>query len=337
LQADIVVGMTRDDRHGPVKVRFWGTRGSIPTSITARDIRSRLVTALTGAVGRGLDTSEKIDRYVDKELPFEVAGTFGGHSPCVELDFGGQSPVILDMGSGARPLAQSLLQRHGASAPSPYLVFMSHVHWDHIIGFPFFLPAYLPGNRIVIHGCHPGLEGAFRRQQAEPSFPVDFSRLAASIEFRQLECDTSHEIADFRVTPKLQRHPGHSYGYRFEICGKSVVYSTDSEHKLESSEELDGFVDFFRDADLVIFDAMYSFAEALSLKADWGHSSNIVGVELCQAARAKRLCLFHHEPAYGDARLAAMLAETRRLEEVTRTDHRVEILSAYDGLEIELP
>ncbi|HSC97943.1 MAG TPA: MBL fold metallo-hydrolase, partial [Casimicrobiaceae bacterium] len=95
-------------------------------------------------------------------------------------------------------------------------------------------------------------------------------------------------------------------------------------------------VNFFRDADLVVFDAMYSLADAISIKADWGHSSNIVGVELCQLAQARHLCLFHHEPALDDAALVKMLEETRRYEEITRTGSPVHVSAAYDGLELTL-
>ena len=112
--------------------------------------------------------------------------------------------------------------------------------------------------------------------------------------------------------------------------GKVVVYSTDGEPKLESAEATEAMVDFYWNADLVIFDAMYSLADMITVKEDWGHSSNIVGVELCQLARARRLCLYHHEPVFDDERLATLLAETQRLEEITRAraGHRVEVMSA---------
>jgi ribonuclease BN (tRNA processing enzyme) len=147
-------------------------------------------------------------------------------------------------------------------------------------------------------------------------------------------------VSGVRVTPKLQRHSGDSYGFRFEAGGRSVVYSTDSEHKLEDPAETAAFVRFFRDADLVIFDAMYSLAEAVSVKADWGHSSNIIGVELCQMAEAKQLMLFHHEPANGDATIEGILKDARRLEELTRgaqaRPRELKISAAYDGLELDL-
>ena len=153
----------------------------------------------------------------------------------------------------------------------------------------------------------------------------------------RLEVGKPYDLAGYRVTAKKQRHGGDSYAYRFERDGRSVVYSTDSEHKLEVAEEAQAFVDFFRDADLVIFDAMYSLADVMTVKADWGHSSNVVGVELCQLANVGQLALFHHEPIFGDERIAEIEAETQRLEEITRGERRpLQITSAWDGLEIEL-
>ena len=315
-----------------MKIRFWGTRGSLPISLTAPDIRAKLIAALSGAVGRNLDTPEKIARYVDNELGFDVRGTFGGHSSCVELITGTEN-VIFDMGSGARALGQSFLQRFG-NKPQTYHVFMSHVHWDHIMGFPFFAPVYIPGNRIVIYGCHAGMEEAFRRQHAAPCFPVDFSQLSAQIQFVRLEPGKRARHAGLDITPKLQLHSGDSYGYRFEHGGRSIVYSTDSEHKTDDAGATRDVVEFFRNADLVIFDAMYSLADTVSVKEDWGHSSNVVGVELCQIARVKHLCLYHHEPVHDDLKIASVQQETLRLEEITRGDHTLRISSAYDGLEI---
>ena len=317
-----------------LKVRFWGTRGSIPVALTAAQMRAKLAAVLRGARDVQLADDAAVDAYLDS-LPFEAAGTYGGHSACVEIDTGGAEYVLCDLGSGVRPFGQAALARHGA-APQTYHVFMSHLHWDHIMGLPFFSQAYIPGNRIIIYGCHAQLREAFVRQQAEPSFPVDFAVIAAQIEFVQLTPGVTREVAGLRVTAKEQLHAGDSYGYRFEQGDQAVVYSTDSEHKLEDEALTQGFVDFFRNADLVVFDAMYSLADAISVKADWGHSSNIVGVELCQLAGVKHLCMFHHEPAFGDADIARVLADTRRFEEITRTGAPLQVTAAYDGLVVTL-
>lgn len=318
-----------------MQIRFWGTRGSLPAPLTASAIKDKLTAALTAAQNIRLETPAAIDAFI-AQLPFSVSGTFGGDSSCVEIIDGEKNHVLCDLGSGARRYGAEMLSRYGAKQPQTYHVFMSHLHWDHIMGFPFFTPAFIPGNRILIHGCHTGIEAAFRRQHGAPSFPVDFNQLAASIEFVQLQPGVTADIAGYKVTPLLQRHAGDSYGYRFEKKGKCVVYSTDSEHRTEQSEETETFAAFFRNADVVVFDAMYSLADAVSVKEDWGHSSNIIGVELCQLAGAKRLCLFHHEPVFGDAQLEDILRQTRRLEEITRDGAPLEIISAYDGLVVDL-
>ncbi|MBK6805467.1 MAG: MBL fold metallo-hydrolase [Betaproteobacteria bacterium] len=316
------------------RVRFWGTRGSIPVALTADGVRHKIVAALRGASGRTFANDAEAGAYVDS-LAFADRATFGGHSPCVEIETGGPDFVICDLGSGVRPFGQAALARDGGG-PRTYHVFLSHVHWDHIMGLPFFTPAYIPGNRVVVYGGHAHLEAALRRQQEQPSFPVDFSTFRADISFVRLEPGIVHEVAGMRVKLKLQRHAGDSYGFRFESGGKSVVYSTDSEHDLGNRRETDAFVDFFRGADVVIFDAMYSLADAISVKADWGHSSNIAGVELCHAAGVKHLCMFHHEPAFDDASIARVLADTRRYEEICRTGAPMTVTAAYDGMEIDL-
>jgi phosphoribosyl 1,2-cyclic phosphodiesterase len=317
-------------------VRFWGTRGSLPVALTASAVRAKVTAALRAAEGRRFASNDELESYVDG-LGMSVAGTYGGHSPCVEIETGGSEYVLCDLGSGVRPFGQKAIARHGAGSPQTYHVFMSHVHWDHIMGFPLFTPAYIPGNRIRIYGGHDVLEEALRRQHGAPSFPVDFNALPARIEFIRLDPSRQYDVAGLNVALMLQRHGGDSYGYRFSSAGKTVIYSTDSEHALNDPGDTKSFVEFFRDADVVIFDAMYSLADAISVKADWGHSSNIVGVELCQMAGARHLCLFHHEPVHSDEAIERMLAETRRFEEITRGENPLlNVTAAYDGMEIRL-
>jgi phosphoribosyl 1,2-cyclic phosphodiesterase len=318
-----------------MRIRFWGTRGSMPVALTWLDLRDRLAQAVLKAQGRPLESFDQALSFVDQELDFPVSHTFGGHSSCVEFEIGSDQYFVCDMGSGARPFGAHVLARQ-SGRPAVINIFMSHMHWDHIMGFPFFGPAYVPGMQLRIFGCHPDLEHALRRQQDPPSFPVPFSQLAAAIEFVLLKPGETREVSGVKVTPAPQFHSGESYGFRFERDGRSFVYSTDSEHKLDDNRETQRIVAFFRAADLVIFDAMYSLADAVSVKADWGHSSNVVGVELCQMAGAKKLALFHHEPANDDAAIHRILKDARRLEELTRHGHELQVIAAYDGLELDL-
>jgi len=317
-------------------VTFWGTRGSLPTPLNGRAVRRKIVNALVKGAGRGLDTVEKAEAFCANELSFAEGGAYGGNTSCVQVDLGGPEYFLCDLGSGAREFALSMMAKHGPGKPQTYHVLLSHVHWDHIMGFPFFIPAFIPGNKIKLYSCHPKLEQAIRAQNHEPCFPVEFSFLASSIEFIPLEPGKPYEICGATVTGRLQLHGNDSYGYRIEQAGKTFVYSTDAEHKPEDVDEMEGSAEFFRGADLVVFDAMYSLADSVSIKEDWGHSSNMLGVDLCQMAGAKRLALFHHEPVYDDARLDSILEETIRYDEITRSGPAMTIYAAYDGLTIEL-
>jgi ribonuclease BN (tRNA processing enzyme) len=154
-----------------------------------------------------------------------------------------------------------------------------------------------------------------------------------------------------KVTCIRQTHPGDSYGYRFEKNGKAVVYSTDSEYRNAVIDDGHPMLGFFKDADLLVFDAQYELLDAVGVKSDWGHSSNVIGVELALRARAKRLCLFHNDPTFDDARLDDILADTRAYQEIAggsssnsgaaaagvgEGEGGMLIDIAYDGLEIEL-
>ena len=320
-----------------MRVKFWGTRGSLPAPLNAYDVRNKLRDALKRARDLDLASEPMIDAFVDNVLGFAISGTFGGNTSCVEIDAGGDEFVLCDLGTGAREFGHMFMTQAPRDKKKVFNVFMSHLHWDHIMGFPFFTPAYVPGHTIRIHGGHREIEAAFRAQQRAPHFPVDFSKLGARIEFVTLEPEQTHQIAGLSVRMIRQDHGGDSYSYRFESGGKAVVYSTDAEHKPERQDEAEQFVAFIRNADLVIFDAMYSLADMVSMKEDWGHSSNIVGVELCHRAGVKHYCMFHHEPIYDDAMLETILQETRRFEEINDERARPEpmiVTSAYDGLEI---
>jgi phosphoribosyl 1,2-cyclic phosphodiesterase len=205
------------------------------------------------------------------------------------------------------------------------------------MGLPLFGPAYVRGNRICINGCHAELEAAFRRQHGAPSLPAEFDAVGASLVFVTRQPGQTYDIGGMQVTPIRQLHAGGSCGCRFGHAERSVVYSPDAEHKVDDPAATERFVGFFRDADVVVVDAMYSLADAVSSNGDWGHSSNVVGVELCQMAGARQPVLLHHEPVFDDGRIASIEAATRRFEEITREGHAPPaILSADARIVIDL-
>ncbi len=317
-------------------VRFWGTRGSLPTPLDAVAVRKKIVAAVLKASGRNFQTEKDAARFVDEDFTFAERATYGGESSCVEIEAGNDEFMVCDMGSGLRRFGLDSFRRTGAGKPKIFNFFMSHLHWDHIMGFPFFGPAFDPGSTINVFGGHDEIETALRRQQEKISFPMPFDALNAKFTFTTLTPGKSYDIAGCKVQLIDQFHDNDSYGYRFECDGKAAVYSTDSEHKSEHAEDDEAFVSFFRQADLVIFDTMYTLADAVTMKEDWGHSSNVAAVDLCHRAGAKRLAMFHHEPVNNDETMLGIHRETIRYEELMRRDTSLEVLCAYDGLEIVL-
>jgi len=283
-------------------------------------------------------TDEELKEFIEKDLPFAVRGSYGCNTSCVEIRSGEES-ILCDAGTGLRDFGNDVLQssaqkKYGQS--HTFHIFISHLHWDHIQGFPFFVPAYIPGNHVHIYGFHRELEQAFVHQQDLPYFPVPLKNMKASITFTVLEQGQEYEIAGFKVQGMKQNHPGDSYGYRFEKEGKTIVYSTDSEHQKDADDEDYPFLDFFRNANVLIFDAQYPLVDALQTKENWGHSSNIVGVELSVKANVKCLCIFHTEPTCDDETLHQFLEDTRRYLQIYAGSHPLTIDLAYDGLEIEI-
>ena len=152
-------------------VRFWGTRGSLPVALTAAGLHSKLLAVLRAARGQVLHTDADIERFLGG-LPFATAGTYGGHSACVQIDTDGPDYLICDMGSGLRARGQAAMAQRGGKAQT-FHIFMSHLHWDHIMGLPFFVPAFIPGNRVFIYGSHREIEAALRKKLDIPVFHDD--------------------------------------------------------------------------------------------------------------------------------------------------------------------
>lgn len=315
-----------------MKVHFWGTRGSLPATMLSEQVSRKIATALRQAIAEGI-AADQVDDFVAR-LPFEVRGSYGGNTSCVELRSGGDS-VLCDAGSGLRDFGNYAMRSGRGQPPQSFHLFLSHLHWDHIHGFPFFVPAFLPGNTVHVYSYHQRVEEGLTRQQEPISFPVRLSELGAEVRFHVLELGAAVEVAGFRVSGIAQNHPGDSYGYRFERDGRAVVYSTDSEHLAESDSPEYPFLRFFDQADLLIFDAQYNLAEHVHTKASWGHSSNMTAVELAKRAKVKRLCLFHNEHSLDDVRLEKFLRDSRRYAELADA-RELQVDLAYDGLEIDL-
>ncbi len=294
-----------------MRVRFWGTRGSIAT-------------------------------------PGPGTNHFGGNTSCVELTTNNGERLIFDCGTGARQLAAKLMAEGTKSINSNIL--LGHTHWDHIQGFPFFTPAFVKGNTIAIYGPEGSrgpLHDVLAGQMEFTYFPIDLNQLPAAITYHDLT-EGIHSIGGARVVTQFLNHPAMTVGYRVEVDGVAMVYLVDHE---PFSDELwragtepghiesilhDGdrrHAKFMADADLVIHDAQYTPEEYPSKKT-WGHSTYDYVVQIAAAAGVRRVALTHHDPNHDDDFVADIERKARALALHRGTG--LDVFCAYEGCELVL-
>lgn len=264
----------------PYRLTFWGTRGSIPT-------------------------------------PGPQTMRYGGNTACISIAGDDGRLLILDAGSGLRPLGHELMGRPRARLAADIL--LSHTHWDHIQGLPFFKPLSARGNRFCVYGAAQEgvpLQEILRRQMDPMVFPVPLEALAAKIEVNDIG-EGEVPLSDFRVRAFRLRHPGTTFGYRVGPAagGPEIAYLTDNELGSGgtypvSDDWRERLVQFLAGTDTLIHDAMYS-DQFIQSRAGWGHSSPRQAVDLAADAGCRRLMLFHHEPEHDDATLDQLVADAR--------------------------
>ena len=277
-------------------VKFWGTRGSI--------------------VAPGPESLK-----------------YGGNTACVEIRCGSEL-IIIDAGTGIRSLGTELLK----DSPIKASILFSHMHWDHIQGIPFFRPAYVTGNEFKLYGnmnWDTKLEYVLRWQMRSPNFPVtfeDMNKVGARMEYIDIDTGMIFHIGDedpITIRSVELRHTDETFGFRIDYGGRSLVYATDTENFPEPDEKL---VELASNVDVLIHDAQYTTQEYYGLngdsRKDWGHSTPEAAVAVAQAAGAKQLVLFHHDPYHDDAQIDSMLQTASAIFPDT--------VAASEGMVIEL-
>ncbi|MFW6085736.1 MAG: MBL fold metallo-hydrolase [Myxococcota bacterium] len=253
----------------------------------------------------------------------------GGNTSCVEVRCG-EVRLVFDGGTGLRLLGKEIV----GESPLTLHLFFSHVHWDHIQGFPFFAPAFVPGNTIHLYGAanvYGTIEAAMAGQMEFPNFPVKLSQLPSTLVFHDLSDSDEVTVADgVRVRTAPGNHPGGVLAYRVESGGHAVVYATDTEH---FEDRIDGgLVELARGADALIYDSQYTpeeyRGEPAPAKIGWGHSTFVAGARVAREAGVKQYVLFHHDPDQDDA---AVRDKERRARELFEPS-----IAAYEGLELRL-
>ncbi|MFP3907235.1 MAG: MBL fold metallo-hydrolase [Acidimicrobiales bacterium] len=270
--------------------------------------------------------------------PSPANARYGGNTACVVVDRPGaerdtehgSQPIILDIGTGLRAYGETV----PADVDFRGSAFVTHLHWDHVQGLPFFLPTLRPGGVLDVYGPPPepgtSLGEAFAAFMRPPYFPVTIADLKGDISFHDFAAGTV-SIGDATITAAPVPHVGVTNGYRLDWAGVSVAYVSDHQQPDDQSFEVDqGVLDLCRDVDLLIHDAQYT-ADEFAAKCDWGHCTVDYAVQVANQCGARRLALFHHDPMHDDGWLDCLLGAARTLAAPD-----LEVISAYEGLTIAL-
>lgn len=301
-------------------VTFWGVRGSIPTP--------------------GASTTK-----------------YGGNTPCVTIEHN-DTLLIIDCGSGLRVLGNALLQKSNGN-PIEANILISHTHWDHIQGFPFFVPAFIPNNTFRIYGAEGvsrQIEETLAGQMESPYFPVTLGEMRSNLSFVHIN-NPEFTIGDFNIKSCFLNHPGVALGYRISTDDGEVVYYSDHEpyhrllmtpspFKLDVCDDISDdekieyakirdreYVDFCQGADLLIEDSPYT-AEEYKTKAGFGHACVDDVIEMAIAGNVKQLALFHHDPVHSDQQLDDIVDYCR--SDLIPAESNLECMAAREGLQITI-
>ncbi len=259
---------------------------------------------------------------------------YGGNTACVAIDVGDEPPIVLDLGTGLRPFGHALDERYGLDSPIEVTAFLTHLHWDHIIGLPFCTPLLRAGGRMDVFG--PPQDGAplhdiIDRVVKPPFFPVQVKELQGKIEFSEVTDDVV-AVGSAKVTVRQVPHVGTTLGFRIEAENSTVAFVSDHQAPDNRSEVDPAVLELCDRADLVIHDAQYTEAE-FRAKATWGHSTVSYAAHVAAEAGGRQLALFHHDPRHTDDDIDRMLAEAQATDDAPRLRG---ILAAREGLTIDL-
>ncbi len=311
-------------------IQFWGVRGSLPTPLSSDQLKSKISAIVQRISPSDLENSDSRERFIEN-LPEFISSTVGGNTACVEVTGSTGTEFILDCGSGMRALGKKLAK----SQKKVFHIFISHFHWDHLQGLPFFDPIYNPS--VEMHFYFPGnmTKDCLSAQMKPPFFPVTLESCTKKMFFHDITKTNKFTIDGTEISWQKMNHPGGSFAYSFIDQGKKFIYATDTELREEDLSPSCPDIQFFRSADVLVLDAQYTVEEAF-IKENWGHSSFNRTIDFSVMRDVKNLYLFHHDPTYSDKKIDSILSSARWYLDYIGKKSKMSVYIASEGKYIEI-
>lgn len=285
-----------------MEVQFWGVRGSLPAPLTPTQIQTKIAAVVQRISSKDIESEDARERFLST-LPKWMYGTIGGNTACVELTTDEGDEFIFDAGTGLRVLGSKL----AVTKTKVCHIFLSHYHWDHIQGLPFFGPAYNPNFEMQFYTTFPASKRLLEKQMSLPYFPVQMdTSFTKKIFFHTIKARVPFKVGNAIVEVKKMSHPGKSYSYSVKENGKCFIYATDVELSQKDFDDTAENASFFEGADSLVLDAQYTIEEAVQ-KENWGHSAFCYAIDFAAKWHIRNVYLFHHEPAYDDRKIYSIL------------------------------
>lgn len=310
-----------------MKITLFGVRGSLPTPLSQKEERAKLTQVLQLARAEWAKNPDTFSEEAFLEsIPTPFDQHIGGNTTCVYLEGKAGEKLVFDMGTGIRVLGNQLAPLAFSGNPLQLNILVSHTHWDHIQGWPFFKPGYSPTTKIDFFSCIANLEERLVRQQHPENFPISLDQMMSKKEFHLWKEFESYPIGNLKVIPIHLRHPGSCVGYRVREGSKIFLFCTDVEYREEDRDALLELKPHIKGADLLVIDAQYSTEEA-EKKVGWGHTSVQKAVEFAEMMEIKKVILTHHEPDHSDIEVVKIIAA----EGKPSSPNAIEVVLAKEG------
>ncbi|WP_411823715.1 MBL fold metallo-hydrolase [Leptospira sp. 'Mane'] len=315
-----------------MKITLFGVRGSLPSPVGKREQQDKLLKILKQAKAEWIKNPDGFseEKFLES-LPIPLEQDLGGNTTCVYLEGDAGEKVVFDMGTGIRVLGNQLAPLAFSGQPLDINILVSHTHWDHIQGWPFFKPAYSPSTNIHFYSAIENLEERLVRQQHPENFPITFNQMASKKEFHLWKEFQSYPLGNLKVIPFGLRHPGSCLGYRVREGEKKFLFCTDVEYREEDRNQLLELKHHIVGADLLVIDAQYSTAEA-EKKIGWGHTAVRQAVEFAEMMEIKSVVLTHHEPDHDDHEVVRIILD----EGKPSNPKNIQIHIAREGMSFRL-
>lgn len=316
-----------------MQIKFWGVRGSFPQTLSTDELATQFQSLMQRFFVDGFKTSQDIGVFLSQQKRHDIGG-YGGATTCVEIKDQNHT-LIIDGGSGLKKMSDQLERQNLLRPGQEHHILLTHFHFDHVMGLPFFMPHFMKNQKVHYYCVQPECESIVRSLFQKPLFPVPFNRLSAEVNFHRLKPYEKNVVNGFEVTPYRTDHPDECYGFKIVKKGKTYSHAVDNEAQRVTAADLQKDAGLYEGSNLLYMDAQYS-EEDMSGKKGWGHGTYERAFQLCQNFKIPKVLLGHHDPALSHEEINHLAHSAQNFIEKNPLLQKIDWEFVYEGQEVTI-